>query len=146
GSPAAATRWATSWAAPPADRLRRPVTATHHRPDPRRRPVRTLFLGILVSRFGESVTLVSLIWIAYEATQSAAGVALVQFAYTILIPVGGLFVGAVLDRFRVVPVMIADAAAKTVIVLVAIAAVAGGVGELPAAVAAALYLGLAWMV
>ena len=72
--------------------------------------------------------------------------ALVQFSYTILIPVGGLFVGAVLDRFRVVPVMIADAAAKTVIVLVAIAAVAGGVGELPAAVAAALYLGLAWMV
>ena len=139
-------RWATSWAAPPADRHPRPVTATRHRPDPRRRPVRTLFLGILVSRFGESVTLVALIWIAYEATRSAAGVALVQFSYTILIPVGGLFVGAVLDRFRVVPVMIADAAAKTVIVLVAIAAVAGGVGELPAAVAAALYLGLAWMV
>ena len=54
-----------------------------------------------------------------------------QFSYTILIPVGGLFVGAVLDRFRVVPVMIADAAAKTVIVLVAIAAVAGGVGRAP---------------
>jgi MFS family permease len=122
------------------------VTATGHRPDARRRPVRTLFLGILVSRFGESVTLVALIWIAYEATRSAAGVALVQFSYTILIPVGGLFVGAVLDRYRVVPVMIADAAAKTAIVLIAIAAASAGVGQVPAAIAAALYLGLAWMV
>lgn len=119
---------------------------TVRRPDPRGRPVRTLFLGILVSRFGESVTLVALIWIAFEATRSAAGVALVQFSYTILIPVGGLFVGAVLDRYRVVPVMIADAAAKTVIVLVAIAAASAGVGQVPAAIAAALYLGLAWMV
>jgi MFS family permease len=122
------------------------VTATGHRPDARRRPVRTLFLGILVSRFGESVTLVALIWIAYEATRSAAGVALVQFSYTILIPVGGLFVGAVLDRYRVVPVMVADAVAKTVIVLIAIAAASAGVGQVPAAIAAALYLGLAWMV
>jgi len=122
------------------------VRPTVRRPDPRRRPVRTLFLGILVSRFGESVTLVALIWIAFEATRSAAGVALVQFSYTILIPVGGLFVGAVLDRYRVVPVMIADAAAKTVIVLVAIAAASAGVGQVPAAIAAALYLGLAWMV
>jgi len=122
------------------------VTARLRRPDPRRRPVRTLFLGILVSRFGESVTLVALIWIAYEATRSAAGVALIQFSYTILIPVGGLFVGAVLDRYRVVPVMIADAGAKTVIVLIAIAAASAGVGQVPAAIAAALYLGLAWMV
>jgi len=119
------------------------VTARLRRPDPRRRPVRTLFLGILVSRFGESVTLVALIWIAYEATRSAAGVALIQFSYTILIPVGGLFVGAVLDRYRVVPVMIADAGAKTVIVLIAIAAASAGVGQVPAAIAAALYLGLA---
>ena len=122
------------------------MTARIRRPDPRRRPVRTLFLGILVSRFGESVTLVALIWIAYEATRSAAGVALIQFSYTILIPVGGLFVGAVLDRYRVVPVMIADAGAKTVIVLIAIAAASAGVGQVPAAIAAALYLGLAWMV
>ena len=122
------------------------MTARLRRPDPRRRPVRTLFLGILVSRFGESVTLVALIWIAYEATRSAAGVALIQFSYTILIPVGGLFVGAVLDRYRVVPVMIADAGAKTVIVLIAIAAASAGVGQVPAAIAAALYLGLAWMV
>jgi MFS family permease len=73
-------------------------------------------------------------------------VALVQFSYTILIPVGGLFVGAVLDRYRVVPVMIADAAAKTIVVLLAILAAAAGVAILPAAILAALYLGLAWMV
>jgi len=73
-------------------------------------------------------------------------VALVQFSYTILIPVGGLFVGAVLDRFRVVPVMIADAVSKTAIVLIAIGAVLAGVGEVAAVIAAALYLGLAWMV
>ena len=61
---------------------------------PRRRPVRTLFLGMTLSRLGESLTVVSLIWIVFEETQSAAGVALAQFAYTALIPVGGLFVGA----------------------------------------------------
>ena len=61
----------------------------------RRRPVRTLFLGIAVSRLGESMTVVGLIWIVFEQTRSAEGVALVQFAYTVLIPVGGLFVGVV---------------------------------------------------
>jgi MFS family permease len=55
-------------------------------------------------------------------------------------------VGAVLDRYRVVPVMIADAAAKTVVVLLAIVAAYAGVGIVPATLVAALYLGLAWMV
>jgi MFS family permease len=110
------------------------------------RPVRILFVGVALSRLGESITLVALIWIAYERTRSAAGVALVQFAYTALIPVGGVFVGAVLDRYRVVPVMVADALVKTIVVAAAIVAAGSGVGVVPAAFVAALYLGLAWMV
>ena len=113
---------------------------------PRRRPVRTLFVGMTLSRLGESLTVVSLIWIVFEETRSAGGVALAQFAYTALIPVGGLFVGAVLDRYRVVPVMVADAFLKVGVVLLAIAAALAGVGVVPAALLAALYLGLAWMV
>ncbi|MBM4408075.1 MAG: MFS transporter [Chloroflexi bacterium] len=112
----------------------------------RRRPVRTLFLGITLSRLGESLTVVSLIWIVFQETQSAQGVAVAQFAYTALIPVGGLFVGAVLDRYRVVPVMVLDAFLKVGVVLLAIAAALAGVGVVPAALLAALYLGLAWMV
>jgi MFS family permease len=112
----------------------------------RRRPVRTLFLGIAVSRLGESMTVVGLIWIVFEQTRSAAGVASVQFAYTVLIPVGGLFVGAVLDRYRVVPVMVVDAFLKVAVVLLAILAAVAGVGIVPAALLAALYLGMAWMV
>ena len=112
----------------------------------RRGPIPILFAGIALSRLGESITLVALIWLAYERTHSAADVALVQFAYTALIPVGGVFVGAVLDRYRVVPVMAADAVAKTVVVLTAVAAAASGVAVLPAALVAAFYLGLAWMV
>lgn len=113
---------------------------------PRRRPVRTLFLGIALSRLGESLTVVSLIWIVFEQTRSAAGVALVQFSYTILIPVGGIVVGAVLDRFRVVPIMVADAFIKAAVGFLAIGAAVAGVGVVPAALIAALYLGLAWMV
>lgn len=112
----------------------------------RRRPVRTLFLGIALSRLGEALTVVALIWIVFEETRSAGGVALVQFSYTVLIPVGGLFVGAVLDRFRVVPVMVIDAFAKVAVILLAIVAAIAGVGVVPAALLAALYLGLAWMV
>lgn len=112
----------------------------------RRRPVRTLFLGIALSRLGESLTLVALIWIVFEQTRSAQGVALVQFSYTILIPVGGLFMGAVLDRYRVVPVMVVDAFLKVAVVGLAIAAALAGVGIVPAALLAALYLGMAWMV
>ena len=69
-----------------------------------------------------------------------------QFAYTALIPVGGIFVGAVLDRYRVVPVMVVDALVKTAVMLGATAAFASGIGVVPAALVAALYLGLAWMV
>jgi MFS family permease len=105
-----------------------------------------LFAGTFLSRLGESVTLVALIWIAYERTHSAADVALVQFAYTALVPVGGIFVGAVLDRYRVVPVMVADALAKTAVVTASIVAAVSGVGVVPAALIAAFYLGLAWMV
>jgi MFS family permease len=111
-----------------------------------RRPIRSLFLGTAISRIGDSVTLVGLVWIVYVQTQSASGVALVQFAYTILIPIGGLLVGAVLDRYRVVPVMIADAFIKaTVITLVLVAEIAG-VAIIPASLVAALYLGMTWMV
>ena len=112
----------------------------------RQRPVGTLFLGITLSRLGESITVVSLIWIVFEQTRNAEGVALVQFAYTVLIPIGGIFVGAVLDRFRVVPVMVVDAFVKTAVGFLAIAAAISGVGVVPAALLAALYLGLAWMV
>src|SRR5438132_1734852 len=113
---------------------------------PRRRPLGALFMGTAVTRLGESMTVVALIWIVFERTRSAQGVALVQFAYTILIPVGGLFVGAVLDRYRVVPVMILDAVMKVVVTLLVIAAIVSGVAVVPAALLAALYLGLAWMV
>lgn len=114
------------------------------RPAPR--PLGALFLGIAATRLGETMTLVALIWLVYEQTRSAEGVALIQFAYTILIPVGGLFVGAILDRYRVVPVMILDAFLKAVVGLLVIGAAVGGVGVVPAALLAALYLGLAWMV
>lgn len=113
---------------------------------PRRRPLGSLFLGIAFTRLGETMTLVALIWLVYEQTGSAEGVALVQFAYTILIPVGGLFVGAILDRYRVVPVMIVDALLKAIVGLLVIAAAVGGAGVVPAALLASLYLGLAWMV
>ena len=89
---------------------------------PRRRPIGTLFVGTAVSRIGDSITLVALIWIMFERTQSAGGVALVQFAYTILVPVGGLLVGGVHDRFRVVPVMIGDAFVKSAVVGLAVLA------------------------
>ena len=112
----------------------------------RRRPVRTLFLGMTLSRLGESITVVSLVWIVFEQTQSASGVALAQFAYTALIPVGGLFVGAVLDRYRVVPVMVVDAFLKVAVAGLVVAAAVSGVGIVPAVLLAALYLGLAWMV
>ena len=61
----------------------------------RRCPIGNLFIGTAVSRIGDSVTLVALIWIMFERTQSAGGVALVQFAYTVLVPVGGLLVGEI---------------------------------------------------
>ena len=108
--------------------------------------MRTLFLGIALSRLGESLTVVSLIWIVFGETRNAEGVALIQFAYTILVPVGGIFVGAVLDRYRVVPIMVVDAFIKTAVGFLAIGAAIAGVGVVPAALLAALYLGLAWMV
>ena len=112
----------------------------------RERPIRSLFLGTGISRIGDSVTLVGLIWIVFEKTQSAGGVALVQFAYTILIPVGGLVVGGVLDRFRVVPVMIADAFLKAAVVLLVVLAEVAGAAVVPTGMVAALYLGLTWMI
>jgi MFS family permease len=119
---------------------------TAPRPRRRRRPIANLFLGTAVSRIGDSVTLVALIWIMFERTQSAGGVALVQFAYTILIPIGGLLVGGVLDRFRVVPVMIGDAFLKAVVVGSVFLADSAGFAVVPATLIAALYLGLTWMV
>jgi MFS family permease len=112
----------------------------------RRRPIRSLFIGTAVSRIGDSVTLVALIWIMLERTHSAGGVALVQFAYTILIPIGGLLVGGVLDRFRVVPVMIGDAFVKCAVVTAVFIAEITGFAVVPATLVAALYLGLTWMV
>jgi MFS family permease len=73
-------------------------------------------------------------------------VALVQFAYTILIPIGGLLVGGVLDRFRVVPVMIGDAFVKAAVVGSVFLADTAGFAVVPATLIAALYLGLTWMV
>ncbi len=112
----------------------------------RQRPIRSLFLGTTISRIGDSVTIVGLIWIVFEKTQSAGGVALVQFAYTILVPVGGLVVGGVLDRFRVVPIMIGDAFLKATVVTLVMVAEIAGVAVVPASLIAALYLGLTWMV
>ena len=112
----------------------------------RRRPIANLFLGTAVSRIGDSVTLVALIWIMFERTQSAGGVALVQFSYTILIPIGGLLVGGVLDRFRVVPVMIGDTFVKSAVVLAVLLADLAAFAVVPVTLIAALYLGLTWMV
>ena len=112
----------------------------------RQRPVNNLLLGTAVSRIGDSITLIALIWIMFERTQSAGGVALVQFAYTILIPIGGLLVGGVLDRFRVVPVMIADTFAKAAVILAVLLADLAGFAVVPVTLVAALYLGLTWMV
>jgi MFS family permease len=111
-----------------------------------RRPIRNLFLGTAISRVGDSITLVALIWIMFERTQSADGVALVQFAYSALIPIGGLVVGGVLDRFRVVPIMIGDAFVKATVVTLVFSAEIAGVAVVPASLIAALYLGLTWMV
>ena len=112
----------------------------------RRRPIPLLFVGTFLSRLGESITLVTLIWIAFERSHSTGDVALVQFAYTALIPIGGFFVGSLLDRYLVVPVMVTDAAVKAAIVALAIVAAVTGVAVVPATLLAAFYLGLAWMV
>ncbi len=112
----------------------------------RRRPIGNLFLGTAISRIGDSVTIVALIWIVFEQTSSAGGVALVQFAYTVLVPVGGILVGGVLDRLRVVPVMIGDAFLKATIVMLVLIAELAGVAVVPVSLIAALYLGLTWMV
>ena len=111
-----------------------------------RRPLRNLWIGTFLSRLGDSVTIVALVWIVFAQTRSAEGVALVQFAYTIFVPVGGLFVGAVLDRYRVVPVMVVDAFAKAGVIGFALLAAMSGTALVPAALLAALYLGLTWMV
>lgn len=134
-------------AAPATDRARPRLFGGPWRSGGRRGgPVGNLLAGTAVTRTGDSITLVALIWIMFERTQSAGGVALVQFAFTIMVPVGGLLVGGVLDRFRVVPVMIANAVVKAVVVLFVVTAEVAGVAVVPATLLAAFYLGLTWMV
>ena len=106
------------------------------------RALRLLWASTAVRALGDSMIMVSLVWVIFEATGNAGGQALYQFAYTSLIAVGSLVVGALLDRYRVVPAMVADGIGRAVAVTVVIVALAVNVAVLPAALLVAFYLGI----
>ena len=106
------------------------------------RALQLLWASTAIGRLGDSITMVALVWVVFEVTGSAAGQASFQFAYTSVIAVGSLLVGAVLDRYRVVPAMVADGLGRAVIGGVVIFALALNVAVLPAALLVAVYLGL----
>lgn len=106
------------------------------------RALRLLWASTAVRALGDTMIMVALVWVIFEATGDAGGQALFQFAYTSLIAVGSLVVGALLDRYRVVPAMVADGVGRAIAGVLVIAALAADVLVLPTALLVAFYLGL----
>lgn len=64
----------------------------------RNRPFAMLWGGSTISAFGDALTWVTLVWLVYDLTRSASGVAILVIAYTAPVIVGGLAMGVALDR------------------------------------------------
>jgi MFS family permease len=69
-------------------------------------PFATLWAGSTVSAFGDSLTWVALVWLAFERG-GASAVSVLVVAATAPVLVGGVVMGLALDRFDRVPVLVA---------------------------------------
>jgi MFS family permease len=77
--------------------------------DPLRRPFYLRFwLGSTFSYVGDAMTGTALVWLVYQATDSASAVAALLVCYTAPVVVGGLLAGRLLDQFDRRSVMMVD--------------------------------------
>ena len=112
----------------------------------RNRRFALLWSGATLSLFGDGLTWVSLVWLAYELGGSTVEVSILAACYTAPVIIGGLAAGILLDRFdRRRLLMVDNAIRGLAMASVPVAAAAGvlGVGQLYAV--AAVY-GLLYMV
>jgi MFS family permease len=72
------------------------------------RDFRLLWSGMTLSALGDSMSLVSLLWLVYQTTGSVRQLGWFVVAYTAPAAVGGLIAGSVLDRFDRRAVLIID--------------------------------------
>lgn len=72
------------------------------------RDFRLLWTGMTVSALGDSMSLVALVWLVYQTSDSVQRLGWFVAAYTAPVALGGLVAGSVLDRFDRRTVLIAD--------------------------------------
>ncbi|HEX7733802.1 MAG TPA: MFS transporter [Ktedonobacteraceae bacterium] len=77
---------------------------------------RRFWLGFTFSAVGDAMTRIALIWFVYQSTKSAQAVGILLLCYTGPVVIGGLFAGALLDRFDRRMVMLIDNVFRGVVV------------------------------
>jgi MFS family permease len=82
----------------------------------RARRFRLLWLGATASSFGDSISLLALIWLVYLTGGSATKLGWFVAAYTAPVILGGPFAGAALDRFDRRLIMISDNLMRGIVV------------------------------
>jgi MFS family permease len=112
----------------------------------RRASYRRFWIGSTFSYVGDAMTSVALVWLVYQATDSAGSVALLLVCYTAPVVVGGLVAGTLLDEFDRRKVMIADNVVRGLTVLTIPALFALGLFSLWQAYAVALVYGFFYMI
>jgi MFS family permease len=78
----------------------------------RQRGFGLLWTGATASILGDGMTLVALTWLVYERTGSPIDIGLLTFWYSAPVVIGGLGAGILLDRYDPRRVMMADTAAR----------------------------------
>jgi MFS family permease len=80
-------------------------------------PFRRLWLGMLVSALGDSLTSLALVWIVYELTGSGSAIGLLLLFYLLPPTLTSLVFGSLLDRFEPRTIMIWDNVVRALLVL-----------------------------
>ena len=106
----------------------------------RNRPFARLWTGSTISAFGDSLTWVALVWLVYERSGSAREVSALVVVATAPVFIGGILMGAALDRFeRRGLLAVVNSAFGAAVLSVPVAAVAGDVASAQLFVVAAMY-------
>jgi MFS family permease len=84
------------------------VSVNRYRATLAHRDFRLLWSGMTLSALGDSMSLVALLWLVYQASGSAGQLGWFVVAYTAPVAVGGLVAGSILDRFDRRAVLLAD--------------------------------------
>jgi predicted MFS family arabinose efflux permease len=80
-------------------------------------PFRRLWLGMLVSALGDSLTSVALVWIVYELTASGSAIGLLLLFYLLPPTLTSLVFGSLFDRLEPRTIMIWDNVLRALLVL-----------------------------